>query len=94
MKNKVILRDGVFVHEADALCRELEQAGVPFELCQVSKDGAGFVFGTPLDADAYENRIVTAKGIESRLPVGLLARGAGLLCCYMSRLRLLFVPRL
>ena len=43
MENKVILRDGVFVHEADALCRELEQAGVPFELRQVSKEGAGIV---------------------------------------------------
>ena len=32
MKNKVILRDGVFVHEADALCWELEQADVPFEM--------------------------------------------------------------
>ena len=43
----------------------------------VSKDGAGFLFGTPFDAGAYESRLVTAKGITSRLPVGLLARGAG-----------------
>ena len=67
---------------ADSRFIDAEQVGgfpvsrYPFSA--VSKDGAGFAFGTPLDADAYENRIVTAKGIESRLPVGLLARGEGL----------------
>ncbi len=55
MKNKVILRDGVFVHEAEALCRELEQAGVPFELCQVSKEGAGIV-------ESHRNNWSTALG--------------------------------
>ena len=55
MKKKVILRDGVFVHEADVLCRELEQAGVPFELCQVSKDGAGIV-------ESHRNNWSTALG--------------------------------
>ena len=44
----------------------------------VSKDGAGFVFGTPFDAGVYESRAVTASGITSRVPIGLLARGAGL----------------
>ena len=55
MENKVILRDGVFVHEAEALCRELEQAGVPFELCQVSKEGAGIV-------ESHRNNWSTALG--------------------------------
>ena len=55
MENKVILRDGVFVHEADALCRELEQAGVPFELRQVSKEGAGIV-------ESHRNNWSTALG--------------------------------
>ena len=55
MENKVILRDGVFVHEADALCRELEQAGVPFELRQVSKEGAGIV-------ESHRNNWSTAFG--------------------------------
>ena len=53
--DKAILRDGVFVHEADALCRELEQAGVPFELRQVSKEGAGIV-------ESHRNNWSTALG--------------------------------
>ena len=40
---KVVLRDGVYVHEAEAICRELERANIPFELCHVSKEGAGIV---------------------------------------------------
>ena len=31
-RDKVVLRDGVFVHEADAICQELERASVPL-LC-------------------------------------------------------------
>ena len=38
-----MLRDGVYVHEAEAICRELERANIPFELCHVSKEGAGIV---------------------------------------------------
>ena len=53
--DKAILRDGVFVHEADALCRELEQAGVPFELRQVSKESAGIV-------ESHRNNWSTALG--------------------------------
>ena len=40
---KVVLRDGVYVHEAEGICRELERANIPFELCHVSKEGAGIV---------------------------------------------------
>jgi hypothetical protein len=40
---KVVLRDGVYVHEAEAICRKLECANIPFELCHVSKEGAGIV---------------------------------------------------
>ena len=40
---KVVLRDGVYVHEAEAICRKLECADIPFELCHVSKEGAGIV---------------------------------------------------
>lgn len=53
--DKVILRDGVFIHEADAFCRALERAGVPFELCQVSKEGAGIV-------ESHKNNWSTALG--------------------------------
>ena len=66
----------------DSAFVDVEQVGgfpvARYPFSAVSKDGAGFVFGTPLDAKAYENRTVTAKGVTSRLPVGLLARGAGL----------------
>ena len=41
----------------------------------VSKDGVGFALGVPLDGQAYEGRSVTAKGIVSTVPVGLLERG-------------------
>ena len=46
-----------------------------FPFSAVSKDGVGFAFGTPLDAPAFESRTVTAKGIASTVPVGLLERG-------------------
>ena len=38
-----ILRDGVFVHEAEAICRRLEKAGIPFGVRQVSQEDAGIV---------------------------------------------------
>ena len=67
---------------ADSAFIDVEPVGgfpvTRYPFSAVSKNGAGFLFGTPLDAQVYENRTVTAKGIESRLPVGLLARGAGL----------------
>ena len=40
---RVVLRDGVYVHEAEAICRELERSNIPFEVCHVSKEGAGIV---------------------------------------------------
>ena len=79
---------------ADSRFFDIEQVGgfpvTRYPFSAVSKDGAGFAFGTPLDADAYENRIVTAKGIESRLPVGLLARGEGL--GTRAKFRYLLIP--
>ena len=67
---------------ADSAFIDVEPVGgfpvTRYPFSAVSKNGVGFIFGTPLDAKVYENRTVTAKGIESRLPVGLLARGAGL----------------
>ena len=54
-RDRVVLRDGVFVHEADAICRELEQAGVPFVVSQVSKEGAGIV-------ESHRNNWSTALG--------------------------------
>ena len=38
-----ILRDGVFVHEAEAICRRLEKAGIQFGVRQVSQEDAGIV---------------------------------------------------
>ena len=79
---------------ADSRFIDAEQVGgfpvsrYPFSA--VSKDGAGFAFGTPLDEGGYESRVVTAKGIESRLPVGLLARGEGLGRC--AKFRYLLFP--
>ena len=55
-RDMVVLRDGVFVHEADAICRELEQAGVPFVVSQVSKEGAGIV-------ESHRNNWSTALGM-------------------------------
>ena len=55
---KVVLRDGVYVHEAEAICRELERANIPFELCQVSKEGAGIV-------ESHKNNWATALCIVS-----------------------------
>ena len=67
---------------ADSAFIDVEPVGgfpvTRYPFSAVSKNGAGFLFGTPLDAQVYENRTVTAKGLESRLPVGLLARGEGL----------------
>ena len=74
---------------ADSAFRDAEQVGgfpvTRYPFSAVSKDGAGFLFGTPLDAGVYESRTVTAKGVTSRLPVGLLARGAGLGTCAKFR---------
>ena len=42
-KGIAILRDGVFVHEAEAICRSLEKAGIPFGVRQVSQEDAGIV---------------------------------------------------
>jgi hypothetical protein len=53
--DKAVLRDGVFVHEADEVCRKLEQAGIPFEICQVSKDSAGII-------ESHQNNWSTALG--------------------------------
>ena len=55
---KVVLRDGVYVHEAEAICRELERANIPFELCHVSKEGAGIV-------ESHKNNWATALCIVS-----------------------------
>ena len=52
---KVLLLDGVFVHEAQKVCSKLESAGVPFELCHVSKDDAGIV-------ESHKNNWSTALG--------------------------------
>ena len=38
-----ILRDGVFVHEAEAICRRLEKAGIQFGVRQISQEDAGIV---------------------------------------------------
>ena len=38
-----ILRDGVFVHEAEVICRRLEKAGIQFGVRQVSQEDAGIV---------------------------------------------------
>ena len=54
-RDKVVLRDGVFVHEADAICQELERASVPFVVCQVSKEDAGIV-------ESHRNNWSTALG--------------------------------
>ena len=54
-RDMVVLRDGVFVHEAGDICRELEQAGVPFVVSQVSKEGAGIV-------ESHRNNWSTALG--------------------------------
>ena len=67
---------------ADSKFADAEQVGgflvTRYPFSAVSKDGAGVIFGTPFDAGVYENRTVTANGITSRVPVGFLARGAGL----------------
>ena len=71
-----------------------EQAGgfpvTRYPFSAVSKNGSGFAFGTPLDSDAYESRVVTATGIVSRTPLGLLARGEGL--GRRAKFRYLLVP--
>ena len=54
-RDKVVLRDGVFVHEADAICQELERASVPFVVYQVSKEDAGIV-------ESHRNNWSTALG--------------------------------
>ena len=43
----------------------------------VSKDGRGFAIGTPLDEPVFEDRFVTATGIRSTIPLGLLPRAGG-----------------
>ena len=53
--DKAVLRDGVFVHEADEICRKLEREGIPFEICQVSKDSAGII-------ESHKNNWSTALG--------------------------------
>ena len=55
---KVVLRDGVYVHEAEAICRELERANIPFELCHVSKEGAGIV-------ESHKNNWATDPSVVS-----------------------------
>ncbi len=79
---------------ADSRFDDAERVGgfpvTRYPFSAVSKDGAGFAFGTPLDEKAYENRIVSADGIESRTPVGLLARGAGI--GTKARFRYLLLP--
>ena len=40
---KVVVVDGAYVHEAWLFCNRLEQAHIPFEVCQVSKSDAGVV---------------------------------------------------
>ncbi len=39
-----ILRDGVFVHEAEAICRRLEKAGIQFGVRQVSQEDAALAW--------------------------------------------------
>lgn len=53
--DRMVLRDGVLVHEAEELCRRLEKANVPFELSQVSRDDAGIV-------ESHQNNWSTALG--------------------------------
>ena len=55
---KVVLRDGVYVHEAEGICRELERANIPFELCHVSKEGAGIV-------ESHKNNWATDPSVVS-----------------------------
>lgn len=55
---KVVLRDGVYVHEAEAICRKLERANIPFELCHVSKEGAGIV-------ESHKNNWATDPSVVS-----------------------------
>ena len=63
-----ILRDGVFVHEAEAICRRLEKAGIPFGVRQVSQE----------DADALLQEISPSAKKRTRLwlPMLLLAVGS------------------
>ncbi len=67
---------------ADSALTDADQVGgfpvARYPFTAVSKDGRGFAFGTPLDAGVYENRIVTARGVRSLTPVGLLKRGEGI----------------
>ena len=60
-RDKVVLRDGVFVHEADAICQELERASVPFVVSQVSKEDAGIV-------ESHRNNWSSPTGTTGRPP--------------------------
>jgi len=53
--DRVVLRDGVLVHEAEDMCRRLEKANVLFELSQVSSEDAGIV-------ESHRNNWSTALG--------------------------------
>ncbi len=43
INGRVVVEDGAYVHEARLACNRLEQAHIPFEVCQVSKSEAGIV---------------------------------------------------
>lgn len=43
INGRVVVEDGAYVHEAWLACNRLEQAHIPFEVCQVSKPEAGIV---------------------------------------------------